>query len=78
MLVVTVDVRDNSVPHFTQLAIDLSSVADPSRQLSQTFISTDPGYGVEGGLPAVSLPRQVTFTLEPSYLSGEEIGRAHV
>ena len=70
-LVVTVDVRDNSVPHFTQLVIDISSVADPSRKLSQMFISTDPGYGVEGGLPAISLPREVSFTIEPSYLSGE-------
>ncbi len=76
MLVVTVEVRDNSVPHFTQLVIDLSSVADPSRQLSQTFISTDPGYGTEGGLPPVSLPRQVSFTLEPSYLSGEVLVEA--
>jgi hypothetical protein len=75
-LVVTVDVRDNSVPHFTQLVIDLSSVADPSRQLSQMFLSTAPGYGVEGGLPAVILPRQVSFTLEPSYLSGEVLVEA--
>jgi hypothetical protein len=69
-LVVTVDVRDNSVPHFTQLVIEISSVADPSRQLSQMFISTALGYGAEGGLPAVNLPQQDTFTLEPSYLSG--------
>ncbi len=75
-LVVTVDVRDSSVPHFTQLVIDVSSVADPSRQLSQMFISTDPGYGTEGGLPPVSLPRQVSFTLEPSYLSGEVLVEA--
>jgi hypothetical protein len=69
-LVVTVDVRDNSVPHFTQLVIKISSVADPSRELSQMFISTAPGYGAEGGLPAISVPQQDTFTIEPSYLSG--------
>src|SRR5262249_50729012 len=31
---------------------------------------TTPGYGVEGGLPSISLPQQQTFTIEPSYLSG--------
>jgi hypothetical protein len=70
-LVVTVDVQDSSVPHFTQLTINISGVADPSRQLSQMFLSTNPGYGVEGGLPAVILPQQVAFTIEPSYLSGQ-------
>jgi hypothetical protein len=40
------------------------------------FLSTAPGYGVEGGLPAVILPRQVSFTLEPSYLSGEVLVEA--
>jgi hypothetical protein len=69
-LVVTVDVRDNSVPHFTQLVIKISSVADPTRELSQMFISTMPGYGAEGGLPAIPLPQQDTFTIEPSYLTG--------
>ncbi len=69
-LVVTVDVRDNSVPHFTQLVIEISSVADPTRTLSQMFIATTPGYGAEGGLPAIYLPQQDTFTIEPSYISG--------
>jgi hypothetical protein len=69
-LVVTVDVRDTSVPHFTQLVIEISSVADPTRTLSQMFISTTPGYGAEGGLPAIYLPQQDTFTIEPSYISG--------
>jgi hypothetical protein len=69
-LVVTVDVRDTSVPHFTQLVIEISSVADPTRTLSQMFISTTPGYGTEGGLPAIYLPRQDSFTIEPSYISG--------
>jgi hypothetical protein len=40
------------------------------------FLSTDPGYGVEGGLPAVVLPREITFTLDPSYLSGEVLVEA--
>jgi hypothetical protein len=70
MLVVTVDVRDTSVPYFTQLAIKISSVSDPSRQVSQKFISTAPGYGAEGGLPPVAIPLQETFNLD-SYLSGE-------
>ncbi len=70
-LVVTVDVRDNSVPFFTQLNIKISSVADPSREISQMFITTAPGFGAEGGLPPVTLPQQDTFTLEPSYLSGQ-------
>ncbi|HEY4186376.1 MAG TPA: hypothetical protein VGP07_14975 [Polyangia bacterium] len=69
-VVVTVDVGDNSVPHFTQLVIKISSVADPTRSLSQQFISTTPGYGTEGGLPPIYLPQQDTFTIEPSYLSG--------
>lgn len=69
-LVVTVNVRDDSVPHFTQLVIKISSLADPTRSLSQQFISTTPGYGTEGGLPPIYLPRQVSFTIEPSYLSG--------
>ena len=70
-LVVTVDVQDNSVPFFTQLDIKISSVADPSRAISQMFITTAPGFGSEGGLPPVTLPQQDTFTLEPSYLSGQ-------
>ena len=70
-LVVTVDVRDNSVPFFTQLNIKISSVADPSRQISQMFITTAPGFGSEGGLPPVTIPQQDTFTLQPSYLSGQ-------
>lgn len=70
-LVVTVDVADTSVPFFTQLNIKISSVADPSHEISQRFITTAPGYGAEGGLPPVSLPQQDTFTLEPSYLSGQ-------
>jgi hypothetical protein len=69
-LVVTVDVQDNSVPHFTQLTVEISSVADPTRTLSQMFISTTPGYGAEGGLPYVPLPQQDSFTIEPSYISG--------
>ncbi len=70
-LVVTVDVRDNSVPFFTQLDIEISSVADPSHEISQMFITTAPGFGSEGGLPPVTLPQQDTFTLQPSYLSGQ-------
>ena len=35
------------------------------------FITTAPGFGSEGGLPPVTLPQQDTFTLEPSYLSGQ-------
>jgi hypothetical protein len=69
-LVVTVDVRDNSVPYFTQLVIKISGVADPTRSLSQMFISTTPGYGAEGGLPSIRLPQQQSFNIEPSYLSG--------
>ncbi|HEX3903193.1 MAG TPA: hypothetical protein VH853_10115 [Polyangia bacterium] len=70
-LEVTVEVADTSVPFFTQLTIKISSVADPTREISQMFITTAPGYGAEGGLPPVSLPQQDTFTLEPSYISGE-------
>ena len=70
-LVVTIGVGDTSVPFFTQLDIKISSVADPSREISQMFITTAPGYGAEGGLPPVTLPQQETFTLEPSYLSGQ-------
>jgi hypothetical protein len=71
MLVVTVDLPNTPVPHFTQLVIKISSVDDPSRSLSQMFISTAPGYGVEGGLPPVTIPLQETFNIEPSYLSGQ-------
>jgi hypothetical protein len=70
-LVVNVDyVRDNSGPSFTELVIEVSSVADPTRSLSQMFISTTPGYGAEGGLPSIRLPQQESFNIEPSYLSG--------
>ncbi len=75
MLVVTVDVRDTSVPYFTQLVIKISSVDDPSRQVSQKFISTTPGYGAEGGLPPVAIPVQETFNLGPD-LSGEVLVEA--
>jgi hypothetical protein len=70
VLVVKVDVQDYSVPPFTQLAIKISSVADPTRSLSQMFISTTPGYGSEGGLPPIDLPQEIPFTIQPSYLSG--------
>jgi len=76
ILAVTVGVRDNSVPFFTQLVIKISSVADPSRQLSQMFISTAPGYGAEGGLPSVAIPVRETFNIEPSYLSGQVLVQA--
>lgn len=69
MLAVTVDVGNTPVPHFTQLVIKISSVDDPSRQLSQMFISTAPGYGAEGGLPPVLIPTEETFNLD-SYISG--------
>ncbi len=75
MLVVTVDVRDTSVPYFTQLVIEISSVDEPGRQVSQKFISTTPGYGAEGGLPPVAIPVQETFNLG-SDLSGEVLVEA--
>jgi hypothetical protein len=69
-LVVTVTVGDTSVPHFTELAINIASVADPTHRITQMFISTAPGYGTEGGLPAIALPQMDSFTIDPAYISG--------
>jgi hypothetical protein len=70
-LVVTVEVRDTSVPFVTQLDYLIASVADPSHFLAQNFVTSTPGYGPEGGLPPVVLPQQQTFAIDPSYISGE-------
>jgi hypothetical protein len=70
-LVVTVEVRDTSVPFFTQIDYEITSVADPSHFIAQNFVTSTPGYNAEGGLPAVVLPQQQTFAIDSSFPSGQ-------